>query len=73
MKCPECGGREEKVKEFADKCARLKAEIDKPEHCPTCDGYGYLRWNGEYAGWSKVDQISSDALHKDIPCPDCNV
>ena len=48
-------------------------EIEEPHTCPTCDGYGYLRWNGEYAGWSKVDQISSDALHKDIPCPDCNV
>ena len=50
-----------------------KNSHSKPHTCPTCDGYGYLRWNGEYAGWSKVDQTSSDALHKDIPCPDCNV
>ena len=47
--------------------------MPEPHTCPTCDGYGYLRWNGEYAGWSKVDQISHNVLHKDIPCPDCNV
>jgi len=72
MGCDFCNGTGwvnfSNIPELAERCSCNY----ETKHCSTCDDYGYLRWNGEYAGWSKVDHISNDVLHKDIPCPDCN-